>query len=43
VHGIKIQPPVVDLECLMFEVEKGVDGVVMNMDKGNLDMLRVIG
>jgi hypothetical protein len=42
VRGIKIQPPVVDLEYLLLEVEEGIDGAIVNVDKENSDMLRVL-
>jgi hypothetical protein len=42
VRGIKIQPPVVDLEYLLLEVEEGIDSAIMNVDKENSDMLRVL-
>jgi hypothetical protein len=33
---------VVDLEYLLLEVEEGIDGAIVNVDKENSDMLRVL-
>jgi hypothetical protein len=41
-HGIKIQPPVVNLQHLMLEIKEGISGVIMSMNKRNSNMFRAV-